>query len=368
MFTILHTESSPGWGGQEIRIIQESLGMIKRGHKVVIAAPKINPIFRKAADLGISTVNLEFQKSSPVSLFNVLRMINKYKFDIANTHSSPDSWITTCAAKLSGRGTKVIRTRHLSTSISASPLSRILYSLPAAIITTGEAIRERMIRVNGYDGNKIVSIPTGVDINRFDSEKTVPCLDKKGFTVGTISVLRSWKGHTFLLKAIPDILKAIPDAVFYIAGTGPQFENIKGLIGSMSLEGKVLMLGHREDVPEIMASLDVLVHPSYSNEGVPQSLLQALAMKKAVVASDAGAIKEVVIDGKTGFLTMPGNPGELAERVIELYKNPWLRAEFGREGRKLIEENYSLDKMLDRIESLYDSLLYGKAYPPNVRK
>ena len=123
-----------------------------------------------------------------------------------------------------------------------------------------------------------------------------------------VGVLRSWKGHVFLLRAIPDIVKHIPNAHFYIVGEGPQRENIEGIVRDMSLQDRVSLLGHREDIPEIMASLDVIVHPSYAGEGIPQSLLQALAMKRPVVASDAGAIKEIILDNTTGYLIESENP------------------------------------------------------------
>jgi glycosyltransferase involved in cell wall biosynthesis len=171
-----------------------------------------------------------------------------------------------------------------------------------------------------------------------------------------VGVLRSWKGHVYFIRAVPAILEEIPRATFYIAGDGPQYDNIRKMIAELSLEGKVVLLGHREDIPEVLASLDVVVQPSYANEGIPQSVLQAMAMERAVVASDAGAIREVVIDGKTGFLTEPKDPAGLAEKVIRLYEMPSLRAAFGREGRMLVEKNHSIGHMLDRIEALYGAL------------
>jgi glycosyltransferase involved in cell wall biosynthesis len=117
------------------------------------------------------------------------------------------------------------------------------------------------------------------------------------------------------------------------------------------------MLGHREDIPEIMGSLDVVVHPSYANEGVPQSILQAMAMKRPVVASNAGAIREVIIDGETGFLIEPKDSVQLSEKVVELYDNRNLIIKFGENSRRLVEESYSLDGMLNKIEILYARLL-----------
>jgi glycosyltransferase involved in cell wall biosynthesis len=231
--------------------------------------------------------------------------------------------------------------------------------LPDAVITTGEDIRQRMIESSGFSASKIISIPTGIDLERFNPRKVKLGFQPKGLAVGMIGVLRSWKGHTFFIDAIPKILEQIPDAHFYIVGDGPQRKYLDELMKSLSYKDRIIFLGHREDIPEIMASLDMLVHPSYANEGVPQTILQALAMEKTVIASDVGAIKEVVINGITGVLIESRNAGQIAEKVIELNNKPELRTSFGREGRRLVEEHHSIDKMLDKIEVLYNKLLYN---------
>lgn len=357
MFTILHTESSKGWGGQEIRILQESTGMITRGHRVMIAASEDSIIFKRAKASGIKVFHCEFQKWNPNSFLRIYSLLRREEIDILNTHSSSDSWVATLAARLLKDRPKVIRTRHLSTPIGRSLLSRTIYDiLPDAVITTGEEIRQRMIDDNGFRASRILSIPTGVDLERFDPSRVIPAFRPEGFSIGMISVLRSWKGHRYLIEAVPEILKSIPDALFYIVGDGPQYGNIKRLINELSLNEKVFMLGHREDIPEILASLDVLIHPSCANEGVPQSILQALAMRRPVVASNAGAIKEVVIDGETGFLIPPGRADEITKKVVTLYKDPGLRKMFGEKGRMLVERSYSFEVMLNKIESLYERL------------
>ncbi|MBI5682753.1 MAG: glycosyltransferase family 4 protein [Deltaproteobacteria bacterium] len=358
MPTILHTESSTGWGGQEIRILQESIGMIKKGYRVIIAAPEQSNIFKRANDINIQVFPIQFQKKNPMSFIKILSLVNNEDVDIVNTHSSSDSWVATIAAKLSKVKPKIIRTRHLSTPISRFYFSRLIYNqLPDTIITTGEEIRQKMIMDNGYDASKIFSIPTGIDLDIFHIEKVKPAIQNNGYSVGMVGVLRSWKGHKYFIEAIPLILEEIPDVSFYIVGDGPQFQNIKSMIEKLGLTGKVFMLGHREDVPEIIASLDVLVHPSYANEGVPQTILQAMAMQRPVIASDSGAIKEVVIDKKTGFLIEIKSPEQIAEKVIEFYRKPELIGEFGKEGRRFVEENCSFEKMLNKIEAVYKRLL-----------
>jgi glycosyltransferase involved in cell wall biosynthesis len=356
MLKILHTESSMGWGGQEIRIVCESLGMIRRGYRVMIAAPADSVIFRKAGEAGITVLPVVFRKTNPLSIFRTASLIDRERPDIINTHSSSDSWVATIAAKISRTRPSVIRTKHLSTQVGSSLSARMIYTiLPDAIITTGEEIRNNMIKA-GVPAEKIVSIPTGIDIDRFDPAKVHTIFCRQGFSVGMIGVLRSWKGHQFLIEAIPSILERIPDAIFYIVGDGPQRPHLDKIIAESPFKRRIVLTGHREDVPEIMASLDIIVHPSFANEGVPQTILQALAMAKPVIASDAGAIKEVVINGKTGILIEPRNAGQIAAKVIELHNSPALMASLGQEGSRLVKKSHSVELMLDKLAALYKKL------------
>ncbi len=345
-----------GWGGQEIRIVRESLGMIQRGYQVLIAAPPDSVIFRKAGEAGLIALPAVFRKTNPLSIIRAAALIDRERPDIINTHSSSDSWVATLAAKISKTKPAVIRTKHLSTQVKSSLSARLIYAiLPDAVITTGEEIRNNMIKA-GFPADKILSVPTGVDTDRFDPAKVTPVFSRQGFSVGMIGVLRSWKGHQFLFEAIPSILERIPDALFYVVGDGPQKLHLEKIIADASFRNRIVLTGHREDVPEIMASLDIIVHPSFANEGVPQTILQALAMAKPVIASDAGAIKEVVINNRTGILIEPKNSAQIAAKIMELHDSPELAAGLGREGRRLVDQKHSVGIMLDKIEALYRKL------------
>jgi glycosyltransferase involved in cell wall biosynthesis len=332
--------------------------MTSRGHKIIIAAPANSIIYQIAKINGLTAFPIQIKKLNPLAIFQLACLINNQQFDLVNTHSSTDSWATALAAKLSVHRSRLIRTRHLSTPISRSYTSRLIYDIcPDAIITTGEAIKERMVRVNGFQPDKIHSIPTGVDLDRFDPGRTKPVIPRNGaLHIGALGVLRDWKGHSYLLQAVPQIIKLIPTAHVYIVGDGPQYNNLQNQIELMNLAEYVSLLGHRENVPELLASFDLLVHPSTGSEGVPQSLLQALAMEKAVIASDVGAINEVIINGQTGFLINPESPEQIAAKVIELYRFPEIGAATGRQGRKFVQENYGMEIMLDKIEALYAKL------------
>ncbi len=355
-YRILHTEASMGWGGQELRIYREALGLKKRGHWVGLAASPRAQIFKYAKEAGLPVFPLPLEGRNLNAIGQLLRLIKKERISILNTHSSWDSWVGGIV-KIIYPKFKLIRTRHLSTPIGKNPLSRLIYNiLPDAVITTGEAIREKMIKHNRFNPDKIISIPTGVDLEKFNPKKVQPVLNKGSFLIGMISVLRSWKGHKYFISAVPEILERIPEARFYIVGDGPQKENIRRQIEEMGLENKIFMLGYRKDIPEILASLDVIVHPSTGHEGVPQTILQALAMQRPIVATNVGGIPEVIRHCETGLLIPPETPRAITEAVIMLYKNPQLVQKIASNGYKLVTKRYSLEAMLDRIEEVYNSL------------
>ena len=355
MIRILHTESSLGWGGQEIRILKEIKGISERGYWVALAAPIDSMIYKKAKEEKILTFPLELQKRNPFLFVKLWRIINQFSISIINTHSSRDSWHAVILKLISPNSNiRLIRTRHLSTPISKNFLSKLVYSLPDVVITTGEAIRQQMINYNKFNPNKIISIPTGVDLSIFSPEYISPTIKKEGFfLVGTISILRSWKGHRYFLEAIPEVVKTIKNVKFLIVGDGPQKANLEELVQKLGLKKYVTFLGYREDIPAILASLDLLVHPSTGHEGVPQIILQALAMKKPVIATNVGSIPEIIKNNYTGLLIKPASSTQLAEAIIFLLQNRELAHSLGEKGRKLVESRYSFSRMLDKIEEIY---------------
>jgi glycosyltransferase involved in cell wall biosynthesis len=171
-----------------------------------------------------------------------------------------------------------------------------------------------------------------------------------------ISVLRSWKGHATLLDAAGQILeKAKRPVCFVIAGDGPGRQEIEEKIAQSRWKENIKLLGHRADVPNVLASLDVLVLPSHAHEGIPQIVLQAQATARAVVATTVGGIPEVVEDGVTGLLVPPRNPKALAEKIEALLADPALRMRLGQAARAKIEKQHSLDAMGERLLGLYES-------------
>lgn len=365
MLRVLHTEWSNGWGGQEIRILFDTIGLLDRGYEALILCPPESRLATEGAKKGIETHLLDIKHSLDASaLWKIVNLVKERDISVVNTHSSVDSWIASFAAKIANVPV-LVRTRHLSVPIPKHFLN-FVYRMPDAIVTTGESIRRMMIEENHLDGSKIFSIPTGVMLDRFRpgvsgagirQELHIP----EGTKVVTmVAVLRSWKRHGVFLEASRIVLSVAPSTVFLIVGDGPGMKNIQRKIKELGLEKNVIMTRYREDIPEILSASDVCALTSESAEGVPQAVLQYLAMKKPVVATDVGSISEVIRPEETGLLVEPNNAEAVADGILRLLQDEKLSKRLGKNGRSVVEKYYDYENMLDRTIDLYHNIYRRK--------
>ena len=363
---ILHSESATGWGGQEIRIFQESQLLLERGHRVSLVCQPTSYLCKKS--LAISSPNfncyplLMKSTANPFSIVSIFKILKKTKADIIHTHSSIDSWLVGSVAKLSQ--IPVIRSRHISIPINNMFPNNLLYSrIPRKIITSGEAISEVVKSVSGVNPGNVKSVSAGVDFRRFDFKiNGIKIREELGVNpgqplIGKIGVIRGWKGYNYLLEAAPIILKKFPDARFVFVGNGPGFEQTKSIAKSLGLEQKLTFLGHRDDIPEIMAGLDIQVLASFAGEGTPQVIPQAFAMKTPLVATRVGSIPEMLGQGKRGILVEPKNSVDLANGIINLIENPGIRNELAEKGYEFCRNELGVDRMIDETITIYEEAL-----------
>ena len=362
MLTVLHTESSAGWGGQENRTLHECLGLKRLGARPIILARPKSKLLERAKAVGIEVRSHRLSSNRDFSaLFYLMRVIKEEGVDIVSTHSGDDSLLGALAGRLSSRKPVIVRTRHLSLPIT----SKATYSLlPHKVVTVSESVRDYLVNEKGINAKKVVSIPTGVDLKRFDpsTPDTLRAglgLKDNALVVGTVAILRRKKGHHILLEAIPGILKEVPEAVFVFAGNGPQKEALETRIAELGVADNVKMLGLRNDIPGVLKGLDLFVLPTLQ-EALGTSILEASAMGKAVVASGVGGVPEAVRDGVTGLLVAPEDPVGIKAAVVRLLKDESLRGEMGLNGRRMVVEGYSIDMMAERMFSLYNELTKGK--------
>jgi glycosyltransferase involved in cell wall biosynthesis len=360
LYTIAHTECSTGWGGQEIRVFSEMVAMRARGHQLLLCAPPDSAIFRRCTEAAFEVFPLADGKGRfPLTVLRLSAFFRRKGVQVVNLHSSRDGWLGGLAARMAGVPL-IIRSRHIEVDYPSRFMSRIAFGrLPHHVITTSQQISRRLIEELGLSPAQVDCIPTGIDLNRFAPSVRGTVHEQLGLTpdvplVGMVSVFRSWKGHTVLVEAAREIIRGCPQAHCVIAGEGTAVRAaVEDAIRVAGLERFFTILGYREDVPQVLASLTVLVLPSTAHEGIPQIILQAQAMSVAVIGTTVGGIPEVVRDGETGLLVPPRDPAALAAGVIRLLGDPQLRARLGSQARERIVRENSLVRMCEKLEEVY---------------
>ena len=367
---ILHTEASLGWGGQEIRILTEAAGMRGRGHDVRLACPRYSRIYAEAPRFDVPAIALPIGRKGPAGVLALRRWLARHRVDVVNTHSSTDSWLAALGLRLFWVGKErppaLVRTRHISAPVPNRAPTRWLYTRATAeIVTTGEAIRQQLIREIGASPARVTSIPTGVDETQFDpgdkqGARRMLKLPQSAPLVGIVATLRSWKGHRYLVEAMT--LLAHREAQLVIVGEGPQREAIEAQIAELGLGHRVRLVGNQNETAPWLRALDVFALPSYANEGVPQALAQAMLIGVPCVTTDAGSIGELAIHDGTALVVAKQNAVALAAGIDRLLGNAALGARLAWSARERAQSKFGLDTMLDQMESVFRRAADGNRY------
>jgi glycosyltransferase involved in cell wall biosynthesis len=228
-------------------------------------------------------------------------------------------------------------------------------------ITVAESNKKFMLSTFGWSSHlRVRAIPNGVDTHKYSNQKENDnCPSEKEdheYTAVVVAGLNNQKGHEYLIKAIPMILTRLPRVQFLFVGDGHLRNFLETLTVSLGVQHAVRFLGWREDVTTILRSTDLFVLPSLF-EGLPLSLIEAMACAKAVVATNVDGTADVVVDGVTGYLVPPKEPEQLAQKIVTLLKNRNLRQQFGRAGQERVSALFGAERMAENYASLYSKYL-----------
>ena len=220
------------------------------------------------------------------------------------------------------------------------------------MVTTGEALRLQLINALGLKASHVVSVPTGIDLQRFTKTKKIDLgIPAGAFVFGIVATLRSWKGHRHLLDALSQM--AHRDARLAIVGDGPQRAALETQTDRLGLRERVTFAGQQNDVAPWLAALDVFALPSYANEGVPQALLQAMFAGVPCITTGAGAIPEIARDGATARVVAAEDPAALAAGLDALLDDRASALRFAAAAQAFVTPRYGLDTMLDRMDRVF---------------
>jgi glycosyltransferase involved in cell wall biosynthesis len=236
------------------------------------------------------------------------------------------------------------------------------------LITVTHTIISKALKVDIGSKEKYKMIRSGFDINKFmnssDSRNEIRKkmgIKENDIVVGKIARFSKLKGHKYIIDIIPEVVKKIPNVKFLFVGSG-ELENIfKEEVKKNNVERYVIFAGliNIDEIPEIINAIDLIVHTSLL-EGLARVLPQSLAAGKPAISFDIDGAHEVVINDKTGYLVEPKNSDKLAKAIIEILTNSQKAELFGKNGRCLVEQEWTISQMVNEIDNTYKELILAK--------
>ncbi len=245
-------------------------------------------------------------------------------------------------------------------------LNRLTGNLPDSIICVSQQVADFAASEIGLPRARLTVIRNGIDLAQFDNLPDRPTaraesgLPPQGRIIAAIGRPRPVKGFAYLLDAFARIAATYPDLHLLFVGDGPEKRPLQAAAQQLPCANHILFLGDQQEIPRLLAGVDVLVLPSLW-EGLPNVVLEAMAAGLPVVATAVGGTPELLIPNETGLLVPPRDPGALAEAICQLLDHPEWAAQMGQNGRQRVAEQFTIERMVEQTEALYEQLFSKKS-------
>lgn len=363
MLRTLHVETGMHILGGPMQVLYLVKGIRERGHEALLVLPKGSAICEHARTLGLDVAEIPFRGDLDLTLIpRLCRLVRTHKPDVVHLHSRRGADLLGGIAARRSRVPAVILSRRVDNPVKRGMLSRLKYGrLCDHIIAISHGIVRALIE-GGVDPQKITCVHSATDVKAYqksgreDEVRSELGIGPEELVVAIAAQLIERKGHRFLFQAVPEILRSSPNTKFLILGEGALESGLKGLASELGIAEHTIFAGFRNDMPDILSIVDVLVHPA-TMEGLGVAILQAMAAGIPVVASGVGGIPEAVRDGVNGFLVPPRDSEAIAAGVMRLLNDPHLRRDFGEAGRLIAEEEFSVEAMVKGVLEVYHRVL-----------
>jgi len=359
-------------GGAERELLGVLENLPRYGYYPVVACPGDGPLVEELLRRGIPRKEAMFvpwrklwgylQRAAAIrGLRQVIEMEQP-----SLLHVNDIWWVPqTLRARAGSGGSLIPLVAHVRQGIESRKVR--LYELDQADLVMAVSHRvERSLREGGVRPERIETVHSGLDLRKIQDNGD-PLTVRSHFGIspdvpllGTVANLFHVKGLDMMIKAMPAILRLSPRCHYLIVGKGDvAYETeLRDLTKRLGVDGHVHFAGFQESVYPILEALDLYVHPARM-EGFGIAVLEAMAMRKPVIATRTGGIPEIVQEGKTGILVSPGEPDKLAQAIVDLLQDSTRRVAMGRSARNRVETMFTVEAMMDRLIAAY-GLLLGK--------
>lgn len=360
MFSV-QIDTAQTWRGGQNQVFLTTLGLRALGHRVVLVAHPDGELRRRAEEGGEVLPLAPAGEMDFATGWRLSRVLRDLAPDIVHAHD-PHAVAAAAVALSIGAGTPrpaLVASRRVDFRIRGNSFSRWKYRQVDGFIAASEAIRAMLVE-DGIPGDRIYTVHEGIDVDRVAG--VAPANVHAEFwmpthapVVGNIGALVPHKGQRYLIDAVPLVMREFPDVRLVIVGEGELRPMLEHQIRELHLEKHVILTGFRTDVLALLKGFDIFVMSSVT-EGLGTSLLDAMAAARPIVATTAGGIPEVVVDGETGLLVPPRDAHRMAEAIAALLGRSEERARMGRAGLAQVRERFSAERMVGGTLAVYERL------------
>ncbi|HMK39454.1 MAG TPA: glycosyltransferase family 4 protein [Bacteroidota bacterium] len=367
---ILQTCFSRSWGGLEIQALEVTAQLARRLSPVTLACCTGSRLAEEARSRSLRVA--EFEVSGyfhPAALWRLSRHMRAEAPRIIHCQHSKDLSVVVPAAQISGTKPKILLSKRVGSYVSKrDPFHRFTYSRVARVLAISEVIHRNVLDTTPMEAQRVVTLHDAIDADEFSPAKGRGAAlreefgySKENIVVGFVGRFSPGKGHEELLHAAESILRVRPHVRFLVAGEASAGEEayeqeIRALCRSLGIESAVTFAGFRRDIPDVMASFDILAFPSHA-ESFGVVLIEAMAMELPVVSTNCDGVLDIVVEGETGLYVPPRAPGELAGALLRLIDDADLRARLGHAGRKRVLALFDRRNQIDRLEKIYAEVI-----------
>jgi D-inositol-3-phosphate glycosyltransferase len=367
---VLYSCLSKSWGGMEMYTLTSITQLLKRDIKVELICAAESRIHIEANNMGI--IIHPIRASSYIHPFTSLRLsllIRSNEYSVVHTQASRDIWLLVPALYLANSKIPLFLTKQVGSFIIKKDFfHKLLYNRLNKIIAISRVIKKNLVETTPIKPEKVVIVPNGIDTVKFDPEKVDRTKIRNDFgfsqeeiVIGLLARFTPGKGHEEFLLAARELNKEYKNLRYLVVGEPSKGENeyaesIKQLAKDYELKN-LTFTGYREDTPEALSAMDIFVFPSHA-EAFGIALVEAMAMEKPSVCSNADGVLDIAIDGETSYLFEKKNAGDLKTKLKLLIESKDTRCQFGANARKRVVENFDLSIITDKILKLYQEEIY----------
>ena len=347
--------------GAAMQLRDLARGLAARGHHVTVVTPPSSAWSARCRIAGLRHASIPMRRAwDPRAAWRLARLIRRERIQVVHAHKGRARTLTLLAGLMGARAVLVL---NRGVSFRVGRLRRVGYTSRRvhAVVAVCRSIKDGLVAA-GVPADKVEVIYSGTDVERFhpgvdgSGVRKELGLDPDAALITQIGV-RSWRGWGDLLEAMTQVAPRLGRArLLFVGAPPPRIAEIADAARARGLGDRVLVLGHRDDVPQILAASDVVVDASYAGLGITGSIREALACERPVIATQVEGMPELVIDGETGLLVPPRTPPALAEAIVRVLGDPTVAQAMARAGRKRVEAQFSLRAKLDATEALYRRL------------